>query len=226
MHALPSPIDTAPSSSRISVWFWFFGAMLIVSAAVFVVMTLALADGGRCGAHALYGLPDSPWLGALSGHLGYQYARCVLGDGPGTRLAPSRDVSWRIFDFGLIETGRSWLFHDRAALLAICGALRDGDAAASAWAGRSAAGGPAGSGDGGAAGCCSRLPPGGYAEERSAYLVPFGLAVGMSATIKPTAAPFGLVLLMISATYRAGLWGRKMETATGRRDTRVAGHVC
>ena len=38
------------------------------------------------------------------------------------------------------------------------------------------------------------------------YLVPFGLAVGLSATIKPTAAPLGVVLLAMAAGYEAGWW--------------------
>jgi hypothetical protein len=37
------------------------------------------------------------------------------------------------------------------------------------------------------------------------YLVPFGLAVGLSATIKPTALPLGLVLLAMAVIYRSRL---------------------
>lgn len=39
--------------------------------------------------------------------------------------------------------------------------------------------------------------------DRWAYLIPFGLAVGLSATIKPTAGPLGVVLLLIAA-FRVG----------------------
>jgi hypothetical protein len=42
--------------------------------------------------------------------------------------------------------------------------------------------------------------------ERWAYLLGFGLAVGLSATIKPTAAPLGVVLLALAAIYEAGWW--------------------
>jgi hypothetical protein len=49
------------------------------------------------------------------------------------------------------------------------------------------------------------------------YLAPFGLAVGLSATIKPTAAPLGVVLLAMAVTHRAGLWGQMKEPQRGWR---------
>jgi hypothetical protein len=51
------------------------------------------------------------------------------------------------------------------------------------------------------------------------YLVPFGLAVGVSATIKPTTVPLGIVLLAMAAIYRAG-WlekTREPRVATNHR---------
>ena len=208
MHASPSPIDTAPSSSRISVWFWLFGAMLIVYAAVFVVMTWHWPMVGDAALmhYTVFLIHHgwAPYRDILDINMPGAYWATDLG----TRLAPSRDVSWRIFDFGLIGlAGLGYFMIARpysrfAALFATVMLLlvhgQDGVQQA---------------GQRDLVMAVLLVVAVGFLleamrKERSAYLVPFGLAVGMSATIKPTAAPFGLVLLMISATYRAGLWGR------------------
>jgi hypothetical protein len=51
--------------------------------------------------------------------------------------------------------------------------------------------------------------------DNCSYLVPFGLAVGLSATIKPTALPLGVVLLAMAAIHRAGLLGGTREPRGG-----------
>ena len=50
-------------------------------------------------------------------------------------------------------------------------------------------------------------------QSRVLYLLPFGLAIGLAATIKPTAAPIGLVLLALCVAHRAGLRARQRATA-------------
>jgi Dolichyl-phosphate-mannose-protein mannosyltransferase len=60
--------------------------------------------------------------------------------------------------------------------------------------------------------------------ERWAYLVPFGLAVGFGATIKPTAGPLGVVLLVMAGSYRAGWW-RSGWDAMPTRETPAIGNA-
>jgi hypothetical protein len=55
-------------------------------------------------------------------------------------------------------------------------------------------------------------------QDRWAYLIPFGLAVGLSATIKPTAGPLGVVLLGMAAIFHSGRW-RSDPDATRTRDS-------
>lgn len=50
--------------------------------------------------------------------------------------------------------------------------------------------------------------------DRWLWLLPFGLATGLAATIKPTAAPLGLVTLALCVAHRAGWW---RSQRTGRR---------
>jgi Dolichyl-phosphate-mannose-protein mannosyltransferase len=40
--------------------------------------------------------------------------------------------------------------------------------------------------------------------QRASYLLPFGLAIGLASTIKPTALPIGAVLLALAIAHRAG----------------------
>jgi hypothetical protein len=63
--------------------------------------------------------------------------------------------------------------------------------------------------------------------QRWAYLLGFGLATGLSATIKPTAAPLGVVLLVLAAIYEAGWWRagwyRNDSDAASMRESGVSG---
>jgi Dolichyl-phosphate-mannose-protein mannosyltransferase len=60
--------------------------------------------------------------------------------------------------------------------------------------------------------------------ERWAYLVPFGLAVGFGATIKPTAGPLGVVLLVMAGSYQAGWWPNGSDPLPPR-ETRERGNA-
>ena len=57
----------------------------------------------------------------------------------------------------------------------------------------------------------------GMRRERWLYALPFGLAMGLAATIKPTAAPLGLVLLAIVALHQRGWWADTSRQPTDLR---------
>lgn len=52
-------------------------------------------------------------------------------------------------------------------------------------------------------------------QSRWVYLLPFGLGVGLAATIKPTADPFGLLLLAMVVVYRTRQQGANRSAALG-----------
>ena len=206
MHASPSPTDTGPSSRRISAWLWFFGAMLIVYSAVFVVMTWHWPVVGDAALlrYAVF-LIQHGWA-PYRDFVDINMPGAYLATAFGMHLAASENVSWRIFDFGLIALAGVGYFviarpYSRfAALFATVLLLlvhgQDGVQ-------------QAGQRDLMIAvllviAVAFLLEA--VRRERWGYLLPFGLAVGVSATIKPTAAPLGVLLLSLVAIYKAGWW--------------------
>src|SRR5246127_3300594 len=206
MDASPSPTDKGPSSSRISAWLWFFGAMLIIYAAVFVVMTRHWPVVGDAALlRYVVFLIQNGWA-PYRDFVDINMPGAYLATAFGMHLAGSENVSWRIFDFGLIALAGVGFFviarpYSRfAALFATVLLLlvhgQDGVQ-------------QAGQRDLVIAvllviAVAFLLEA--VRRERWACLLPFGLAVGFSATIKPTAAPLGVVLLAFAAIYEAGWW--------------------
>ena len=206
MHASPSPTDTGPSSRRISAWLWFFGAMLIVYSAVFVVMTWHWPVVGDAALlrYAVF-LIQHGWA-PYRDFVDINMPGAYLATAFGMHLAGSENVSWRIFDFGLIALAGVGYFviarpYSRfAALFATVLLLlvhgQDGVQ-------------QAGQRDLMIAvllviAVAFLLEA--VRRERWGYLLPFGLAVGLGATVKPTAAPLGVLLLALAAIYEARWW--------------------
>ena len=61
----------------------------------------------------------------------------------------------------------------------------------------------------------------GMRRQQWTYALPFGLAMGLAATIKPTAAPLGLVLLAMATLHQCGWW-RERGTQSQDRGLRPA----
>jgi hypothetical protein len=207
MSAPPPLANETPSPDRIvSVWLWFLSAVLIVCSAVFVWMT---RDWPMVGDAALIRyivfLIQHGWT-PYRDFLDINMPGAYLATAFGMHLAGSADVSWRIFDLGLVGLAGVGYFviarpYSRFAALFAAAMLllvhgQDGVQ-------------QAGQRDLVIAvllvlAVAFLLEA--VRQERWAYLVPFGLAVGLSATIKPTAGPLGVVLLAMAAIYRAGWW--------------------
>jgi hypothetical protein len=207
MSAPPPVADEASSHNRISsVWLWLLGAVLIVCSVVFVVMTRHWPMVGDAALiRYIVFLIQHGWA-PYRDFLDINMPGAYLATAFGMHLAGSADVSWRIFDLGLIAlAGVGYFFiawpYSRFAALFATGMLllvhgQDGVQ-------------QAGQRDLVIAvllvlAMAFLLEA--VRRKRWAYLVPFGLAVGLSATIKPTAGPLGVVLLVIAAIYHAGPW--------------------
>jgi hypothetical protein len=220
----PPLADEASSRNRISsAWMWLFGAVLIVCSVVFVVMTRHWPMVGDAALiRYIVFLIQHGWA-PYRDFVDVNMPGAYLATAFGMHLAGSADVSWRIFDLGLIALAGvsyfviAWPYSRFAALFATGMLLlvhgQDGVQ-------------QAGQRDLVIAvllvlAMAFLLEA--VRRERWAYLVPFGLAVGLSATIKPTAGPLGVVLLVMAAIYHAGPWRagwwRNDSDATRTRET-------
>jgi hypothetical protein len=207
MSASPRFADEIPSHSRISsVWLWVFGGALIACSAIFAVMT---RHWPMVGDAALIRYPvfliQNGWV-PYRDFIDINMPGAYLATAVGMHLSGSPDVSWRIFDLGLIAVAGAGFFliawpYSRFAALFATGMLllvhgQDGvqqtgqrDLVIAVLLVLAVA-----------------FLLEAVRRERRVYLVAFGLAVGLAATIKPTAGPLGVVLLGMAAIYRAGWW--------------------
>jgi hypothetical protein len=224
MSASPPVADETASLNRISsAWLWLFGAVLIACSAVFVVMTRHWPVVGDAALirYAVF-LIQHGWA-PYRDFVDINMPGAYLATAFGMHLAASPDASWRIFDFGLIVLASVGYFviarpYSRfAALFATVLLLlvhgQDGVQ-------------QAGQRDLIIAvllviAVAFLLEA--VRRERWAYLLGFGLATGLSATIKPTAAPLGVVLLVLAAIYEGGWWHRNDSDAASTREPRVSG---
>ncbi len=203
MPVTPSLADAASRARRFSIVLWPLGAVLVACGAIFVVMTrhwpmvqdaallhydVFLIQHGWTPYRDFVdiNMPGAYWATALAMHL------------------PSQpDVAWRIFDLALVAlAGVGYYFIARpysrfAALFATVLLLlvhgQDGVQQAGqrdlviavllvlAFA------------------CLLEA----MRQNRWVYVIPFGLGVGLAATIKPTADPLGVLLLGMVVIYRA-----------------------
>jgi hypothetical protein len=207
MSASPPVADETASRNRIfSAWLWLFGAVLIACSSLFGAMTRHWPVVGDAALiRYVVFLIQRGWT-PYRDFVDINMPGAYLATAFGMHLAGSPDVSWRIFDFGLVALAGVGYFiiarpYSRfAALFATVLLLlvhgQDGVQ-------------QAGQRDLVIAvllvlAVAFLLEA--VRRERWAYLVPFGLAVGLSATIKPTAGPLGVVLLAMAAAYEAGWW--------------------
>lgn len=206
MSASPPVADDTSSHNRTtSAWLWLFGAVLIACSLIFLVMRRHWPMVGDAALlrYAVFLIQHgwTPYRDIVDINMPGAYWATAFG----MHLAGSADVSWRIFDVGLIGlTGLGYFVIARpysrfAALFATVMLLlvhgQDGvqqagqrDLVIAALL---------------VVGVAFLLEA--VRRNNCSYLVPFGLAVGLSATIKPTALPLGLVLLVMAAIYRAKL---------------------
>jgi hypothetical protein len=212
MPATPVLTDQSSSHSEIaSPWLWLFGAVLVACSLIFLVMRLHWPMVGDAALlrYAVFLMRHgwTPYRDFVDINMPGAYWATAFG----MNLADSVDASWRIFDVGLIAlTGVGYFVIARpysrfAALFATAMLLlvhgQDGVQ-------------QAGQRDLVIAALLMVAVAfllEAVRRDNCLYLVPFGLAVGLSATIKPTAVPLGLVLLAMAAIYRSGLSGKKQE---------------
>jgi hypothetical protein len=207
MQASRMPAGTMSSPNRVSsAWLWLFGIVLIACSAIFAVMTCHWPMVGDAALirYSVFLIQHgwAPYRDFVDINMPGAYLATAIG----MRLAGSPDVSWRIFDFGLIALAGVGYFliarpYSRFAALFATSLLllvhgQDGVQ-------------QAGQRDLVIAvllvlAVAFLLEA--VRRERWAYLVPFGLAVGFGATIKPTAGPLGVVLLVMAGSYQAGWW--------------------
>ncbi len=203
MPASPSLAHAGPRARRFALILWLLGAVLIACAVIFVIMTRRwpmVQDAALLHYDVFLirhgwtpyrdfvdvNMPGAYWATALAMHL------------PG-----QPDVAWRIFDLTLVAlTGAGYYFiarpHSRfAALFATVLLLlvhgQDGvqqtgqrDLVIAVLLVLAFA-------------CLLEA----MRQSRWMYLLPYGLGVGLAATIKPTADPLGVLLLAMVVTYRA-----------------------
>jgi Dolichyl-phosphate-mannose-protein mannosyltransferase len=213
MSATPALTDQTSSHPQTSPgWLWFFGAVLVACSLIFLVMSWHWPMVGDAALlrYTVFLIRHgwAPYRDFVDINMPGAYWATAFG----MHLAASVDASWRIFDLGLIAlTGLGYFVIARpysrfAALFATTMLLlvhgQDGvqqagqrDLVIAALL---------------VAAVAFLLEA--VRRDRWWYLVPFGLAVGLSATIKPTAGPLGVVLLVMAATHRAGLWGQARES--------------
>jgi dolichyl-phosphate-mannose-protein mannosyltransferase len=206
MPATPVLIDQASSHNRItSAWLWLFGAVLVACSLIFLVMrrNWPMVGDAALLRYAVFLIRHgwTPYQDIVDINMPGAYWATAFG----MNLAGSVDASWRVFDVGLIAlTGLGYFAIARpysrfAALFATAMLLlvhgQDGvqqagqrDLVIAALL---------------VVAVAFLLEA--VRRDNCFYLVPFGLAVGLSATIKPTAAPLGLVLLVMATIYRTGL---------------------
>jgi hypothetical protein len=207
MSASPPVADETASHNRtFSAWLLLFGAVLIACSLIFVGMTRHWPVVGDAALiRYVVFLIERGWT-PYQDFMDINMPGAYLATAFGMHLAASPDVSWRIFDFGLVALAGVGYFiiarpYSRfAALFATVLLLlvhgQDGvqqagqrDLVIAVLLVLAAA-----------------FLLEAVRRERWAYLLPFGLAVGLSATIKPTAGPLGVVLLAMAAAYEAGWW--------------------
>jgi hypothetical protein len=205
MSASPPVADDTPHNRTTSAWLWLFGAVLIACSLIFLVMRRHWPMVGDAALlrYAVFLIQHgwTPYRDIVDINMPGAYWATAFG----MHLAGSADVSWRIFDVGLIGlTGLGYFVIARpysrfAALFATAMLLLAHGQDGVQQAGQRDL-------------VIAALLVVGVAflleavrRNNCSYLVPFGLAVGLSATIKPTALPLGLVLLVMAAIYRAKL---------------------
>jgi hypothetical protein len=216
MSGLPFVADEIRSRGRITLaCLWLFGAVLIACSLIFLVMRRHWPMVGDAALlrYAVFLMQHgwTPYRDIVDINMPGAYWATAFG----MHLAGSADVSWRIFDVGLIGlTGVGYFVIARpysrfAALFATAMLLlvhgQDGvqqagqrDLVMAALL---------------VVAVAFLLES--VRRDNCSYLVPFGLAVGLSATIKPTALPLGLVLLAMAAIYRARLPEETRESRGG-----------
>jgi Dolichyl-phosphate-mannose-protein mannosyltransferase len=216
--SLPLADESFPRSRISWVWLWLFGAGLIACSVIFIVMTRhwPLVGDAALIRYRIF-LLQQGWV-PYQDFVDINMPGAYLATAIGMHLPGSADVSWRIFDLGLIAiAGAGYLLiarpYSRFAALFATGMLllvhgQDGVQ-------------QAGQRDLVIAvllvlAVAFLLEA--VRRERWVYLVPFGLAVGFGMTIKPTAGPLGLVLLAMAAIYCAGWW----RSGSGAIPTREA----
>lgn len=214
MSASPPVADDTSSHNRTtSAWLSLFGAVLIACSLIFLVMRRHWPMVGDAALlrYAVFLIQHgwTPYRDIVDINMPGAYWATAFG----MHLAGSADVSWRIFDVGLIGlTGLGYFVIARpysrfAALFATAMLLlvhgQDGvqqagqrDLVIAALL---------------VVGVAFLLEA--VRRNNCSYLVPFGLAVGLSATIKPTALPLGLALLAMAAIYRAKLQRKRGNRA-------------
>lgn len=222
MSASPPVVDGTASRSRIhSAWLWLFGAVLTACSIVFVVMTRHWPVVGDAALirYCVFLIQHgwAPYRDFADINMPGAYLTVAFG----MHLAGSPDVSWRIFDFGLVALAGVGYFmiarpYSRFAALFATGMLllvhgQDGvqqagqrDLVIAVLLVLAAA-----------------FLLEAVRQDRWIYLLPFGAAVGLSATIKPTAGPLGIVLLVMAAVWCAGWW--QSSDAIITRDLSEAG---
>lgn len=206
MSATPVLTDQSSSHSEIaSVWLWLLGAVLVGCSLIFLVMRRHWPMVGDAALlrYAVFLMAHgwTPYRDFVDINLPGAYWATAFG----MNLDGSVDASWRIFDVGLIGlTGLGYFVIARpysrfAALFATAMLLlvhgQDGVQQA---------------GQRDLVMAALLVVAVAFLLEavrrgNCLYLVPFGLAVGLSGTIKPTVVPLGLVLLVMAAIYRSRL---------------------
>jgi Dolichyl-phosphate-mannose-protein mannosyltransferase len=220
MSAAPAPLTDQTSNRMTSAWLWLFGAVLVACSLIFLMMSRNWPMVGDAALlrYTVFLIRHgwAPYRDVVDINMPGAYWATAFG----MHLAASVDASWRIFDVGLIGlTGLGYFVIARpysrfAALFATAMLLlvhgQDGvqqagqrDLVMAALL---------------VVAVAFLLEA--VRRDSCVYLVPFGLAVGVSATIKPTAAPLGVALLVMAAIYRAGLLKRTRE-ARGRAHHRI-----
>src|SRR3954451_21372735 len=109
--APPSADKTASRNRRSSVWMWLFGVVLIACSAIFIVMTRRWPMVGDAALirYSVFLIQHgwAPYRDFVDINMPGAYWATNLG----MHLAPSSDVSWRIFDFGLVAlAGMGYFF--------------------------------------------------------------------------------------------------------------------
>jgi hypothetical protein len=222
MRASPPVADEIPAGRRTSAA-WLFAAALIACSVIFVVMTRRWPMVGDAALirYSVFLIQHgwAPYRDFVDINMPGAYWATSLG----MHLAPSPDVSWRIFDLGLVAlAGVGYFFIARpysrfAALFATVMLLlvhgQDGVQ-------------QAGQRDLVIAvllvlAIAFLLEA--VRQARWVHLLPFGVAVGCSATIKPTAGPLGVVLLVMAAAYSAGWWRNHSDATNARGTTPLEG---
>jgi hypothetical protein len=194
---------------------WVFAAVLLAVSAAFLVLTRHWPMVGDAALlHYSVFLIEHGWI-PYRDFADINMPGAYWATAAGMKLPWQPDVAWRIFDLGLVALpgcgyyviarpySRFAAFFATAMLLLVHG--QDGVQ-------------QAGQRDLVIAvllvlGSASLIE--GMRRQEWLYALPFGLATGLAATIKPTAAPLGLVLLALAALHHLRWWRVENQRPTG-----------